>query len=274
MQKIAVAYTVRMPNSQSTTGFRGAFLALLGLLAAVSGWSEGTDPAALRGALASASIPPAAKASIQARIDAAPEPFRRLLAEALADRAADPMLLYRVDKTKALPDGYVPADLVGLDGTGLSVSRPGHRLRAAAFRALKAMSAAAGAEGVTLLVSSSYRSYEYQVEVFGRNVKEMGRPQAEMVSAMPGHSQHQLGEAIDFGSITDAFALTKASRWLSANAGRFGFSLSFPKGMTDVTGYAWESWHYRYIGKAAAALQGQYFEGVQQYLMLFLDELR
>jgi D-alanyl-D-alanine carboxypeptidase len=105
-------------------------------------------------------------------------------------------------------------------------------------------------------------------------VKELGRPQAEMLSAMPGHSQHQLGEAIDFGSITDAFAQTKASRWLSANARRFGFSLSFPKGMTDVTGYGWESWHYRYIGKAAAALEGQYFGGVQQYLMLFLDELR
>jgi D-alanyl-D-alanine carboxypeptidase len=233
--------------------------------------AEETGPEAIRNALASAPIPQTAKVSIQAKIEEAPGPFKRLLAEALADREADPMLLYRVDKAKALPDGYAPADLVKLDGTGLTVSRPGHHLRAAAFRALKAMNAAAIADGVTLLVSSSYRSYEYQVEVFGRNVKEMGRSQAEMVSAMPGHSQHQLGEAIDFGSITDAFAQTKASHWLSANARRFGFSLSFPKDMTDVTGYQWECWHYRYIGKAAAALEGQYFAGIQQYLLLFLD---
>jgi zinc D-Ala-D-Ala carboxypeptidase len=249
-------------------------LVIFSLLAAISASADGPEPAVVRRALASASIPGAAKASIQARIDSAPEPFQRYLAEALADRKADPMLLYRVDKAKALPAGYAPLDLVDLDRTGLSVSRPGHHLRAAAFRALKAMNAAAIADGVTLLVSSSYRSYEYQVEVFARNVKEIGESRAEMLSAKPGHSQHQLGEAIDFGSITDAFAETKASRWLSANARRFGFSLSFPKGMTDVTGYQWESWHYRYIGKAAAELEARYFGGVQQYLMLFLDELR
>jgi D-alanyl-D-alanine carboxypeptidase len=229
------------------------------------------DVAAYRDALAASALPQEVKAAVQARIDQAPDDFLRLLEAVLADRRADPMLLYKVDKAKALPAGYAPADLIGLDGTGLSVSRPGHRLRAAAFHALKSMSDAASADGVILEVSSSYRSYEYQVEVFARNVKELGRDKAEMVSAMPGHSQHQLGEAVDFGSITDAFAGTKASKWLVANARRFGFSLSFPKGMTDVTGYAWESWHYRYIGKAAAALEGRYFGGVQQYLMLFLD---
>jgi zinc D-Ala-D-Ala carboxypeptidase len=257
----------------STKNFRAGFLVFFGLFSLASACGEGTDLEAVHGAIASAPIPGAEKAAIRAKIDAGSEPFMRCLAEALADRKADPMLLYNVDKAKALPKGYAPTDLVGLDGTGLSVSRPGHRLRASAFRALKAMSAAAAAEGVALLVSSSYRSYEYQVEVFGRNVKELGRAKAEMVSAMPGHSQHQLGEAVDFGSITDAFAQTKASRWLAANARRFGFSLSFPEGMTDVTGYAWESWHYRYIGKAAAALEGEYFEGVQRYLLLFLDEL-
>jgi len=254
--------------------FGRAALVFLGLMPAVLLWSEGLDLEAIHGALASAPMPAAAKASIRAKIDAESVSFRAQLAEALADRKGDPMLLYKVDKAEALPEGYVPPDLVGLDGTGLSVSRTGHRLRAAAFKALKSMSAAAASEGVTLMVSSSYRSYEYQVEVFARNVKEMGRAKAQMVSALPGHSQHQLGEAIDFGSITDAFAATKASRWLLANARRYGFSLSFPKGMTDITGYQWESWHYRYIGKAAAALEGQYFEGVQQYLMLFLDELR
>jgi D-alanyl-D-alanine carboxypeptidase len=262
-----------MPIRESTRACRGAVLGLLGLLSLASACAEAPRLEAVRKALASAPIPAAVKASIRAKIDASPGPFQSYLAEALADRKADTMLLYRVDKSKALPEGYAPADLVGLDKTDLSVSRPGHRLRAAAFSALKTMSEAARTEGIALLVSSAYRSYEYQVDVFARNAKEMGRAQAEMVSALPGHSQHQLGEAVDFGSITDAFAGTKASRWLTVNARKYGFSLSFPKGMTEATGYEWESWHYRYIGKAAAALEGEYFEGVQWYLLLFLEQL-
>jgi D-alanyl-D-alanine carboxypeptidase len=236
-------------------------------------WSEGTEPARIRAALASAALSASVSAAIQARIDAAPEPFQRYLSAALADRMADPMLLVLVDKAKALIEGYAPADLVPLDGTGLSVSRSGHRLRKAAFLALKAMDAAARAEGVTLLVSSSYRSYAYQVEVWNRGVKADGEAETAASVAQPGHSQHQLGTAVDFGSITDAFAQTKASRWLSLNSRRFGFSLSFPRDMSAETGYKWESWHYRYIGKSAAALEKDYFGGVQHYLMLFLDAL-
>jgi zinc D-Ala-D-Ala carboxypeptidase len=221
-----------------------------------------------------AALPAEAARAARARIEAAPARFRELLAAAAADRAADPMLLYRVDKERALPEGYEPADLVGLDGTGLSVNKAGHRLRRAAFEAMRSMDAAARAAGATLLVSSSYRSYAYQVEVFARNVKESGRAAALMVSAEPGHSQHQLGTAIDFGSITDAFAETAASKWLSANAARFGFSLSFPKGATEATGYAWESWHYRYVGRAAAALTEEFFGGIQRYAQMFLEEYR
>ena len=249
-------------------------LVALFLAFAARAWGEGNGQGAARAALASSSIPAEAKASIRAGIDAGGGDFEALLDQALAERAADSMLLYRVDKVKALPEGFVPPDLVALDGTGLSVSRPGHRLRAAALKALEAMNSAAKAEGVTLLVSSAYRSYEYQAEVWDRGVKGEGVAATETSVARPGHSQHQLGTAVDFGSITDAFADTKAGRWLSANARRFGFSLSFPKGMSEATGYKWESWHYRYIGKAAAALEERYFDGVQQYLMLFLDELK
>jgi len=219
-----------------------------------------------------AALPAEAANAARSRIDAAPARFEELLRAALAEGAADEMLLFPVDKARALPEGYAPADLVALDGSGLSVNKEGHRLRRAALDAMKAMDAVARAEGVTLLVSSSYRSYAYQVEVFGRNVKESGREAALLVSAEPGHSQHQLGTAIDFGSITDAYAETRAGRWLAANARAFGFSLSFPKGMTAVTGYAWECWHYRYVGKAAAALEAEYFGGVQLYALRFLEK--
>lgn len=200
-----------------------------------------------------------------------------LEAELSAALAGDEYLTVLVDKERALPEDYEPADLVPLDGAqgaSFSTNRPGHRLRCAAFAALEETAKAARAEGAELVVSSAYRSYAYQKTVYERIVGELGREAADRESARPGHSQHQLGLAADFGSITDAFAGTAASRWLQANAARFGWSLSYPQGYEAVTGYRWESWHYRYVGKDAAALIGKRFGGVQQYALAFLAEWR
>jgi len=256
---------------------KSIFLALACSLAILA--AAGCEPARtvkikeVKTIIAALGFDAASAKSISGRIESSPDRFFALLDEVRAEMAADPGLLRRADKGKGLPADFAPADLVVLDGTGLAVSRPGHKLRKPAFDALIVMSKAAKAEGITLLVSSAYRSYKYQKDVFARNVAEMGEKEALRVSAPPGASQHQLGTAIDFGSITDAFATTTAGIWISANAGRFGFSLSFPKGMEPVTGYMWESWHYRFIGKDAVALQNEYFGGVQHYLMLFLDAL-
>ncbi len=186
----------------------------------------------------------------------------------------DARLLSRVDKASLLSADYVPADLASLDGTGLSVSRAGLKLRKPALAALQRMQKAASASGVVLPVSSAYRSYSYQEQVFARNAAEMGEKEASRVSARAGASQHQLGTAVDFGSITDAFASTAASAWLEAKAGSFGFSLSYPKNSEAQTGYVWESWHYRYIGAEAAALQSEFFGGYQYRLIAFLEAWR
>lgn len=252
------------PSSRSAAAAKSAVDPRLGrALAALD--AAGADPAA------ALQLPAGEVAAIRGRIEANSGRFLELLAAVEAARAADPLLLKRVDKGPggALGETFIPPDLVALDGTGLSVSRPGHRLRRPAFEALEAMDAAARAEGVVLLVSSSYRSYAYQKEVFARNVAQDGLELAKVRSAEPGRSQHQLGTAIDFGSIDDSFADTKAGRWLSANARRFGFSLSYPKGMEAVTGYVWESWHYRFIGKAAAWLEAEFFGGVQARMLVF-----
>ena len=90
---------------------------------------------------------------------------------------------------------------------------------------------------------------------------------AERESARPGASQHQLGTAIDFGSITDAFAQTRAGKWLVAHAWEYGFSLSYPQGDEGITGYRYESWHYRFITKPGVLLQRRYFGNIQQYLL-------
>jgi D-alanyl-D-alanine carboxypeptidase len=145
-------------------------------------------------------------------------------------------------------------------------------LRRAAAEALEEMAVAAKADGVTLVASSSYRSYDYQVEVYGRVVREMGPEAADRESARPGHSQHQTGLVVDFGSIDDSFAETKAGRWIAANGSRFGWSISFPDGYEEVTGYRWESWHYRYVGRDLAAFIDTWFEGVQQYALQFIYE--
>jgi D-alanyl-D-alanine carboxypeptidase len=105
-------------------------------------------------------------------------------------------------------------------------------------------------------------------------VKTYGQEMADRESARPGASQHQLGTAIDFGSITDAFAETRAGRWLVAHAWEYGFSLSYPQGYEGITGYRYESWHYRFITKAGVLLQRRYFGDVQQYLLEFLDANR
>lgn len=181
-------------------------------------------------------------------------------------------LLYLCDKTHYLPDGFVPPQLVTLvKNDSYAISRNNLSLRAPVEKALRVMADAAKKEGITLLVSSTYRSYEYQVTVYNRLVKLDGQEEADRESARPGTSQHQLGSVIDFGSIDDAYAQTPECKWLTANAGKYGWSLSFPQGYEDVTGYRWECWHFRYIGKEACAFQKKWFGGIQQFMLEFID---
>jgi D-alanyl-D-alanine carboxypeptidase len=108
--------------------------------------------------------------------------------------------------------------------------------------------------------------------VYARNVAELGEVEANRVSAKPGESQHQLGMIVDFGSITNDFAESKAGLWIIDNASAYGWSLSFPKGYEDVTGYDWESWHFRYVGKNVSFFIDEYFDGIQQYALQFINE--
>jgi D-alanyl-D-alanine carboxypeptidase len=184
----------------------------------------------------------------------------------------DPHLWELIDKKHTLnPIKYVPDDLVELSRNGaFAVGRNGMLLRMPAAAALQEMSLAAREDGVTLLASSAYRSYDYQVEVYERNVRQNGQAQADRESARPGYSQHQSGLVIDFGSITDDFAKTAAGKWILTNAPVYGWSISFPDGYEEVTGYRWESWHYRYVGKPLARFIGTWFAGIQQYGLQFI----
>lgn len=181
-------------------------------------------------------------------------------------------LLIIADKRNYLAEDYVPEDLVPLvKNNSYPINRIDLSLRKPVADALLEMADNAKNEGVTLLVSSTYRSYAYQKQLYERNVKQLGKEVADRESAQPGTSQHQLGTAIDFGSITDDYAETKAGKWLFENASKYGFTLSFPDGYEPITGYRWECWHYRFVGKKAAELQEKWFKNVQQYMIEFIS---
>jgi len=177
-----------------------------------------------------------------------------------------------VDPWTPLPAGYSPPDLVPLGAGSYRVSRAGMFLRHSAAMSLEEMARAALADGVTLVAASAYRSYDHQTQVHNHWVQVMGRAAAERVSARPGHSQHQTGLALDFYPIHNDFALTPAGRWMADNAYRFGWSLSYPDNYEHITGYSWESWHFRYLGRELAAFKYNYFGGIQQFALRFLHE--
>lgn len=187
-------------------------------------------------------------------------------------RGDDLNLYYLIDKKHTVSSSYVPKDLVSLVKNDLySINRNDLSLRPDVEIALQVMAKAALNDGIRLLVSSTYRSYSYQEKLFARWVAIDGLEEAERESARPGTSQHQLGSAIDFGSITDDFDTTPMGKWVYENAAKYGWSLSFPKNYEDITGYRWECWHFRYIGVPACQLQKKWFCNVQQYMLEFID---
>ena len=214
-----------------------------------------------------ASLPAAIRRGILAR----PAYFLDLMARVLDQ---PPELFVLVDKSHPLPSNYVPPDLVALKEYRLVTTWPHITLRKAIMPAVLEMASAARADEITLTLSSGYRSFEYQQGVYNEEVRLYGRETADRESAHPGFSQHQLGTAMDFGSISDAFGSTAQGRWVAEHAWEYGFSLSYPKGYEEVTGYRHESWHYRYITKEGTLAQREFFGDVQQYFLSFLNENR
>jgi len=162
-----------------------------------------------------------------------------------------------VNKTRVLQSDWKPDDLVRLNVkyNGRAAAR---YLRKEASDALTELFAAAAKEGVDLCAVSGFRSYELQQTVFNKHVNQMGLNVALRVSAMPGRSEHQTGLAIDISSksmnysLSKSFAKTREGRWLAENAAKYGFILRYPEGKEPITGYDYEPWHFRYVGRDAA----------------------
>ena len=180
-----------------------------------------------------------------------------------------------VDKQHPLPSYYNPGTLVDLDSTSIRTNKKGMQLEKMTYLRLKDMVDAAEKEGLFMLVSSAYRSYDYQTRLYNYYVKLYGKEETDTFSAAPGTSQHQLGTVVDFGTVDNTlYYTTREGKWLRENAWKYGFSLSFPNGYEDVTGYSWESWHYRYVTYNGVAFQKKYFDDIQHYMLRFLDLYR
>ncbi len=128
-----------------------------------------------------------------------------------------------------------------------------------AREAFDELNAAALLEGFKFDAFSTYRSYDRQVELYEAYVKRDGKKAADTYSARPGYSEHQTGLAFDIGEVGNTaayadnkFANTPAGKWIAKNAHKYGFIMRYPKGKDDVTGYMYESWHFRYVGKKIA----------------------
>lgn len=196
--------------------------------------------------------------------------FVKMVNDVIASDSDDLLLL--IDKKHIISAEYEPEDLIPVKScSSYVVNRNDLSLRKVAFENLAVLGDAAKQDGIRLDVSSTYRSYKYQERLYARNVAQMGQEAADRESARPGSSQHQLGIAVDFGSVTDDYADTLGGKWLSNNASKYGWSLSFPNGYEDVTGFRYECWHYRFIGVKACELQSKYFNNIQQYMIEFID---
>ena len=107
-------------------------------------------------------------------------------------------------------------------------------------------------EGLNLYISSGFRSYERQRSIYNNYVNTDGVKKADTYSAKAGHSEHQSGLAFDLNTIDESFANTKEGKWVSDNCYKYGLILRYPKGKENITGYMYESWHLRYVGKELA----------------------
>lgn len=164
-----------------------------------------------------------------------------------------------LDWTFALPKPYVPPDLVSTANAGL---RDGPRVRQLVVADLAALVRAAARAGSPVEVNSAYRSFSKQQGSFQAFVAQAGWTTAIKYGSRPGHSEHQLGTTIDFRSAGDPrapwayrdWATTPPGKWMQQNAWKFGFVMSYPRGKSTRVCLGYEPWHYRYVGREAAAV--------------------
>lgn len=160
------------------------------------------------------------------------------------------------NKHYKLNSNYTPSDLITIEGKYAKYSQG--QVNSTVYNYYQVMYDEMKKEGLTLLIQSPYRSYNTQYSIYNGYVARDGKASADTYSARPGYSEHQTGLAIDFatpsttGLSNEEFGNTPEFRWLKDNAHKYGFILRYKQGEEYITGYMYESWHFRYVGVDAA----------------------
>lgn len=159
-----------------------------------------------------------------------------------------------INKKRKLKSDYIPNNLLLIHET---YANEGKYLVKEARDQFEKLSKDAHLLGYRIIAVSAYRTYDYQETLYQDYLKTKGQDYADQCSAKPGHSEHQTGLAIDvMGSNEDydEFALAVEFPWLRDHAHRYGFIMRYPKGKETITGFKYEPWHYRYVGKEVAKI--------------------
>ena len=177
------------------------------------------------------------------------------------------------NKFYQLSEDYEPTDLK--DISNVYSYGENQKLRNDAYNAFIEMFNDAKKENVTLIINSSYRSYQDQKETYEKYLTWYGEDETNKLAAKPGFSEHQTGLAVDiqtYGSNKSNFEQTDAFKWLKDNAYKYGFILRYPKDKEYLTGYSYESWHYRYVGTEIAQYIKDNNITFDEYYAFFIEE--
>lgn len=164
-----------------------------------------------------------------------------------------------VNKFYHLNEDYSPEDIVDISN---QYAYEGNRLRKIALDAYINMYNAAKEDNINLIINSSYRDYEKQNNIYEDYKNWYGTIKADKQAARPGYSEHQTGLAIDVftldNQLSGTFKDSTGYAWLKNNAYKYGFIERYPEGKEYLTGYEFESWHWRYVGiEAATVIQNE-----------------
>lgn len=186
----------------------------------------------------------------------------------MVENADDVLVL--VNKYNYLPKGYKPSDLDYLDGAyGNKV--PIRKIIKESFLALQ--ESAKNEINITLMPTTAFREESFQETLYNNYVKSYGKSDADTFSARPGYSEHQTGLAIDLKNIAikGNVRLTDENYdWLENNAYKYGFVVRFPENKENITGYQFENWHIRYVGKENAKIMYEEKLCLEEYIDLYI----
>ena len=177
-----------------------------------------------------------------------------------------------VNKHRQLSSDYVPDDLVIIDDEYVKAYEEIQIERNVA-KAFYDMAEAASKEGLSLMVSSGYRSYKDQEEINNTYLELYGQDYVDNYVAKPGFSEHQTAMSLDIASESvNTFVESDEYDWMMDNAYKYGFILRYPRSKEDITGYKCEAWHYRYVGKKIAKYIKENNITYDEYYVMFLDD--